>query len=197
MITSRKGSSGNSGMILPDSGKSSSLRKTVSECCRKLVAAEGLSRRIYARADRNWVLAVGVKRTFTMVPGIGLNQLQQEQYLYHNPRLFAISLSPLAKSRRISLSCSDFSYASTPIMTAAARPLCVMIMGSLLSRNFFRILAASCLKSLTGRIFKSFPIAYLLLYVCMYHQLLYKASVYLNMGMIWIRQRCKEYAVVS
>ena len=34
MITSRKGSSGNSGMILPDSGKSSSLRKTVSECCR-------------------------------------------------------------------------------------------------------------------------------------------------------------------
>ena len=67
------------------------------------------------------------------------------------PSPISISLSPLAKSRRISFSCSDFSYASTPIMTAAARPLCVMIMGSLLCRNFFRILAASCLKSLTGR----------------------------------------------
>ena len=94
MITSRKGSSGNSGMILPDSGKSSSLRKTVSECCRKLVAAEGLSRRIYARADRNWALAVGVKRTFTMVPVIELNQLQQEQYLDHNPRLFLFPYLP-------------------------------------------------------------------------------------------------------
>jgi len=81
-------------MILPDSGKSSSLRKTVSECCRKLVAAEGLSRRIYARADRNWALAVGVKRTFTMVPVIGLNQLQQEQYLDHNPRLFLFPYLP-------------------------------------------------------------------------------------------------------
>ena len=81
-------------MILPDSGKSSSLRKTVSECCRKLAAAEGLFRRIYARADRNRVLAAGVKRTFTMVPGIELNQLQQEQYLYHNPRLFVFSYLP-------------------------------------------------------------------------------------------------------
>ena len=67
-------------MILPDSGKSSSFSNTVSECCRKLVAAEGLSRRIYVRADRNWALAVSVKRIFTMVPVIGLNQLQQEQY---------------------------------------------------------------------------------------------------------------------
>ncbi len=55
MITPRKGSSGNSGMILPDSGKSSSLRKTVSECCRKLIAAEGLSRRIYADNARESV----------------------------------------------------------------------------------------------------------------------------------------------
>jgi len=81
-------------MILPDSGKSSSLRKTVSECCRKFVAAEGLSRRIYVRADRNWALAVGVKRIFTMVPVIGLNQLQQEQYLDHDPRLFLFPYLP-------------------------------------------------------------------------------------------------------
>jgi len=81
-------------MILPDSGKSSSLRKTVSECLRKLFVAEGLSRRTYAKADRNWALAEGVKRTFTMAPGIGLNQLQQEQYLNHNPRLFLFPYLP-------------------------------------------------------------------------------------------------------
>jgi len=38
MIASRKGSSGNSGMILPDSGKSSGLRKTVSELLYKASA---------------------------------------------------------------------------------------------------------------------------------------------------------------
>ena len=81
-------------MILPDSGKSSSLRKTVSECSRKLVAAEGLSRRIYVRADRNRDLAEGVKRTFTMALGIGLNRLQQEQYQDHNPLLFLFPSLP-------------------------------------------------------------------------------------------------------
>ena len=94
MITSRYGSSGNSGMILPDSGKSSSLRNTVSECSRKLLAAEGLSRRIYARADKNWALAEGVKRTITTAPGIGLNQLRQEQCLNHNPRQFLFPYLP-------------------------------------------------------------------------------------------------------
>jgi hypothetical protein len=50
------------------------------------------------------------------------------------------------------LSCSDCLYASTLIMTAAARPLCVMIRGSLESLNCFSTLAASCRKSLTDDI---------------------------------------------
>ncbi len=98
MITSWKGSSGNSGMILPDSGKSSSLRKTVSACCRNLIAAEGLSRRIYAIADRNWALAAGVKRIFTMVTVKGLNQLQPEQYPSHNPLLLLFLFPPWPKA---------------------------------------------------------------------------------------------------
>ena len=98
MITPLKGSSGNSGMILPDSGKSPNLLKTVSACCRNLVAAEGLSRRIYATADRNWALAAGVKRIFTMVTVKGLNQLQQEQYLSHNPRLLLFLFRPWPKA---------------------------------------------------------------------------------------------------
>ena len=68
MIASRYGSSGNSGMILQDSGKFSSLRNTVSECSRKLFVAESLSRRIYARADRR-ALTEDVKQTVTMALG--------------------------------------------------------------------------------------------------------------------------------
>lgn len=46
----------------------------------------------------NWTLAAGVKRIFTMVTVKGLNQLQQEQYLSHNPRLLLFLFRPWPKA---------------------------------------------------------------------------------------------------
>ena len=59
-MTSRKGSSGNSGSGLPDPGNFLSRDRDFSAFWRKDNAAEGLSLCIYAMASRNWRRPMGV-----------------------------------------------------------------------------------------------------------------------------------------
>jgi len=78
--------------------------------------------------------------------------------LRERPLPFAISRSPRARSRNNSRSCSERSYASMPIMTAAARPRWVTISGCFSLRNRLRTAAASWRRSVIGMIWGIFAI---------------------------------------
>jgi len=105
------------------------------------------------------ILAVLANRIFTAYPSF--NKARASANTASKSVVFPseMSFSPRASKCSNSLSCSDRSYSSVLIITAAALPRWVIMIGSREARTRRKTLAASCLKSVIGMIFGTLPMA--------------------------------------